>query len=200
MSMSLWRRTVSKCLYPMPYASVLRRAASSNPEWFWLRTHVGYFSVTKTGQLRKTNFSGGAPRAEFNEINNNDGTISYKVSKGKFKDYFINLESDRVGLDLDPQNAASFKYDSDTLELILKANNSDLNNSQLYVNRNTGYFYFGFDDLDKYNTERERWANPKGIEKLGLTPHGWMKSVIDGYEKCALRIEKDNVEHSPGLI
>ena len=154
--------------------------------------------MTKTGQLRKTNFSGGAPRAEFNEISNHDGTVSYKVSKGKFKDYFVNLEGDRVGLD--QTDAASFKYDPDTLELIYINNNSDLNTSQLYVNRNTGYFYFGFDDLDKYNTERERWANPKGIEKLGLTPHGWLKSVIDGYEKCALRIEVDNVEHSPGLI
>lgn len=177
---------------------ILIQKASSNPEWFWLRTQVGYFSVTKTGQLRKTNFSGGAPRTEFNQIDNNDGTISYKVSKGKFKDYFINLEGDRVGLD--PSQAATFQYDPDSLELILKASGSELNNSQLYVNRVTGCFYFGFDDLDKYNTEKERWEKPQGIEKLALIPAGWGLNLRDGYEKCALRKESDVLEHSPGLI
>ena len=173
--------------------------ASTNAEWFWLRTQVGYFSIVdKSGMVRKTNFSGGAPRAEFVEEDNNDGTISYKVNSGKFKNYYISLDGDRLGLD--ETNRAKFKYDADELILSLSNESSDLNNSELYVNRNTGYFYFGFDDLDKYLMEQKRWENPKGIEKLALIPGGWVRNVKDGYEKCALRKEQEIYEHSPGLI
>ena len=137
--------------------------------------------MTKSGQLRKTNFSGGAPRTEFNEISNNDGTISYKVSKGKFKDYFVNLEGDRVGLDR--TEAASFKYDPDSLELIYQNNNSDLNNAQLYVNRNTGYFYFGFDDLDKYLVEKKDGKIQKESKNCILTQVDGLKVLLKDMRK-----------------
>eukprot|EP00483_Globobulimina_turgida_P001242 UN01244 len=200
--MSLWRHTLysrSNLLYSTSYNATSRRLASSSASWFWLRTQVGYFSIAKGGGLRKTNFSGGTPRAQFCEINNNDGTISYQVSSGKFKDYFISLDGDRVGLD--KTNKANLIYDSVALTLTYRESESGLNNSELYVNTNTGYFYFGFDELfNKDQLEKERWANPKGIEKLALTPDGWQKKVTDGYAKCALRYETEIKEHSAGII
>ena len=115
------------------------------------------------------------------------------------------MEGDRVGLD--KNSGAHLTYDPNTLLLTNKASQSELDNSVLYVNRNTGYFYFGFDELsmglsvnDKYALEKDRWENPKGIEKLFITPDGWEKKIIDGYEKCALRYETEVKEHSPGLI
>eukprot|EP01084_Bolivina_argentea_P208824 355875_1 len=186
--MSLWRRSVPKLLYQTAYGAVLRRAASTN-EWVWLRTQRGYFAITKTGALRKTNFSGGAPRAQFVEIKNDDGTISYQVQSGKFKDYYLSLDGDRAVLD--QNSAAKLQYDPQDLTLTYKNTDSDANDTELYVNTNTGYFYFGFEDMDKYLVQKKRWDERQGIEKLALNTDGWLKDSIDGYEKVALRYESD---------
>ena len=170
---------------------------STGSNWFWIRTQVGYFSVTRTGQLRKTNFSGGSPSAQFNQIDNNDGTISFKVHSGKFKDYFVALDGDRVGLD--QTNKAHLMYDEQNLTLTYKDASSGLNDSQLYVNRNTGYFYFGFAELDYDEMERKRWSDPSGVEKFIITPEGWKKNNTEGYERCAVRFETQILERSSGL-
>eukprot|EP01084_Bolivina_argentea_P020709 38500_1 len=198
--MLLWRSPFySNLLYPISYSAISRRlfVKNNSASWFWLRTQVGYFAITKTGGVRKTNFSGGTERAKFSSVDNNDGTVSYKVIRGQYKDYFISLDGDRVHLH--KTNKAHLIYDAESLILTYKSG-CELNNSELYVNTITGYFHFGFDELNKYKMEQERWANPKGIEKLALTPDGWQLKERDGYERCALRYETEITEHSSGLI
>ena len=171
----------------------------SSASWFWLRTQHGYFSITtKNGQLRKTNFSGGTAPAKWTQITNADGTVSFQVQSGKYKGHFFALDGEeRVGLDR--ANAASMAYDADALSLKYKEPTSALHDAELYINTNTGYFYFGFSELDKHQAEKDRWENPQGIEKLALTPQGWRKEVIDGYERCTLVLESQVTERSAGL-
>merc|ERR1719445_1170356 len=164
--MSLWRRT-SRLLYPTYHQTIARRSSSSAP-WFWLRTQFGYFSITtKNGQLRKTNFSGGTAPAKWTQIANADGTVSFQVSDGKFKGHYFALDGERVGLDCANENAVRLEYDSDALSLKLRETESALNDAELYINTNTGYFYFGFSDLDSIsgdtNEFAKKWDNPKGI-------------------------------------
>ena len=158
---------------------------------------VGYFSITKTGGIRKTNFSGGTEPAQFNQIDNNDGTVSFKVRKGKFKDFYIALDSDKVCLD--QSNAAKVVYDAETLTLTNKDPLSDLNDAQLYVNTNTGYFYFGFEELNKDEMEKQRWEKREGGEKIIVSPDGWQKKAQLGFQKCAFRYEQEVLERSAGL-
>ena len=173
---------------------IIQISAFVHGEWIYA---VGYFSITKSGGIRKTNFSGGTDKAEFNEIDNNDGTVSFKVRKGKFKDWFIALDADKVCLDKD--NAAKVVYDLETLTLTNKDPLSELNDAELYVNTQTGYFYFGFSELNKDAMERERWDKRQGGEKIILTPDGWQKKAQLGFEKCAFRYEQEVLERSAGL-
>ena len=154
--------------------------------------------MNKNGHLRKTNFSGGADPVKWVQVSNADGTVSYQIAEGKFKGYFMSLEGDRVCLD--KSKAASVQWDAESLILKNKDPSSGLHDADMYMDRNTGYFYFGFDDMDKYEVEKKRWENPQGIEKLGLTPDGWLKKTTEGYERVALRHESKVNEHSPGLI
>eukprot|EP00485_Elphidium_margaritaceum_P012468 CAMPEP_0202688948 /NCGR_PEP_ID=MMETSP1385-20130828/4330_1 /ASSEMBLY_ACC=CAM_ASM_000861 /TAXON_ID=933848 /ORGANISM="Elphidium margaritaceum" /LENGTH=213 /DNA_ID=CAMNT_0049344013 /DNA_START=32 /DNA_END=673 /DNA_ORIENTATION=+ len=213
--MTLWRRTVSTLLYQthrksgiFAYASCLRRASASTsnsvPSWMWIRTQAGYFSLTKTGKIRKTNFSGGTPLLKVNEIDNGDGTISFQVHDGKFKDFYIAVDGEEHQLGLNETSKARLEYNGDDLVLKLKDESSAVDNADLYFNRITGYFSFGFEDLDTYHDqERQRWSNPHGLDK-GIANFGqktgWQKIVAEGYERCAVRFERENLQHSSGLI